>query len=741
MSVYNEAGRQFFKLMEQKKYEWWPTEGTLIGLLRWGSNFGKVDAGIIVTDTDIDVMIRVKDGDDWNRIKQEIEEELKKSPLWTSFKTHPVPGMKTDRSKFTAYTNTKFDSCRDGNIHVDIHSYMVDEEENIAYVNPKCKKEGFCKGVYPFQVWQGVAPYRGLIVDEDGKFGKVKFNEMSLPCPHRYLELLGKWNNHEYGSDESALGMPIGGCTLRRGKWRSVDYSLSHSDRDRVHNSTEALKEKGYKSFDIPDTDEGMDEKMLTIITAYFDLDGQSKKGGKGSSKYRAWMMSLLSYSGPMIIFADDKTRKYLELLRIGLPTVIVTQNIEELRCNRYRGNFHIDKAGWAKQKGDNETQAVIWNEKLEWVKRGIELSPFNTEYYAWYDIGYVRSGKTLPLTWPNEKKLIACGDKVQLLTFSSDETICNKPYHPGGKMTYDNPPHGVMITGGFILGKPKELLEFHNLFYNTLEELISLGEYVGNDQYVMSACYCKRPLLFNLIRAKKHPFVDDKEWFYGIPYFAPYFENIVAKRKIGCKEVPLTFTYINLEERPDRRQEVETEFADVSNVKIERFNAILHTNRPLGCTLSHIKVLEEIIARDDLYGVIIEDDFEFTMVPEVAMSRLYAALEELEKLGAWDVLMLSASTYGLNKEDFSQDISRVVSAQTAGAYIVSRRYCETLLDNFKEGAQLLQDNPSKSKHFAVDQYWKRLQEHGHWYIMEPIIVKQRPSLSSISDTFVDYEF
>jgi GR25 family glycosyltransferase involved in LPS biosynthesis len=230
-------------------------------------------------------------------------------------------------------------------------------------------------------------------------------------------------------------------------------------------------------------------------------------------------------------------------------------------------------------------------------------------------------------------------------------------------------------------------------------------------------------------------------KWFYGIPYFAPYFPYVVARKKIGCKEVPVTFTYINLEERPDRRQEVEEEFADVSNVKLERFNAILHTNRPLGCALSHIKVLEEIIARDDLYSVIIEDDFEFTMVPEVAMSRLYAALEELEKLGTWDVLMLSTSAYNLKKEDFSQDLSRVISAQTAGAYIVSRRYCETLLDNFKEGVHLLRDNPSKSKHFAIDQYWKRLQERGEWYITEPILAKQRPSLSSINDTFADYEF
>jgi GR25 family glycosyltransferase involved in LPS biosynthesis len=54
---------------------------------------------------------------------------------------------------------------------------------------------------------------------------------------------------------------------------------------------------------------------------------------------------------------------------------------------------------------------------------------------------------------------------------------------------------------------------------------------------------------------------------------------------------------YINLEERLDRKENIEKELSKL-NINYERFNAVKHTIGALGCTISHMKALEKRIER-----------------------------------------------------------------------------------------------------------------------------------------------
>ena len=44
-----------------------------------------------------------------------------------------------------------------------------------------------------------------------------------------------------------------------------------------------------------------------------------------------------------------------------------------------------------------------------------------------------------------------------------------------------------------------------------------------------------------------------------------------------------------------------------------------------------------------------------------------------------------------------------------------------------------------KGQSYIIDQYWQRLQQKDNWFIVNPALIIQRPSTSSISNTFVDY--
>ena len=67
---------------------------------------------------------------------------------------------------------------------------------------------------------------------------------------------------------------------------------------------------------------------------------------------------------------------------------------------------------------------------------------------------------------------------------------------------------------------------------------------------------------------------------------------------------------YINLNERNDRKQNIEKLFNQSKFIKLNRFIAIKNKNPRIGCYLSHIKLLQEAKLKKEKYVCIIEDDF-----------------------------------------------------------------------------------------------------------------------------------
>lgn len=262
MHKYNQAAKELYTSLNDMGVEWWPTEGTLIGILRWGKNFGKLDDGVIASDTDIDVMVRVKDQDQWESIKTELVTRFSNKTLWRGCKNYKINGI---NAKFTCYTHYSFGwKCwKNTDVHTDIHCYMVDEELNKAYLDKKCLN-GECKKIYPFQNWGGTAPYRGLIVNNQGKLAKARFMNMDVPCPFYYIEILKNWNGNEYGNGND-LYLPKVNCVNKGKEWIKNDYKITDHDKAVLCRYAKELKKYGYASFS-----EYYKEKCPTLQTHSF---------------------------------------------------------------------------------------------------------------------------------------------------------------------------------------------------------------------------------------------------------------------------------------------------------------------------------------------------------------------------------------------------------------------------------------------------------------------------------------
>ena len=186
---------------------------------------------------------------------------------------------------------------------------------------------------------------------------------------------------------------------------------------------------------------------------------------------------------------------------------------------------------------------------------------------------------------------------------------------------------------------------------------------------------------------------------------------------------------YINLNERTDRRAAVEAELLKVFPAeRVERFAAIRNAKGAIGCSLSHLAVLERAKAAGWANVLVVEDD----LVWSDDLERSAAHVEGTAWGGDWDVVLLGGTFVDCTAE------GRVREAQSGVCYLVRQEYFDTLIANLREGVEGL-IRGGDYKVFALDQFWKRLQPVNRWWVALPMACFQRPDFSDIEGQHVDY--
>lgn len=179
--------------------------------------------------------------------------------------------------------------------------------------------------------------------------------------------------------------------------------------------------------------------------------------------------------------------------------------------------------------------------------------------------------------------------------------------------------------------------------------------------------------------------------------------------------EIVEKVVYINLEDRVDRKKQIERELLKhFPSEKIVRFNAIKDQNGGIGCTRSHIAVLEMAIKENWNNVLVVEDD--------AIWSNFYTSYPIFEKLSkqSFDVIVLGVANAQCDESTF-----KLFYGQTTTAYLINKSYYQTLLENFKTGLGHLISTGDRGQ-FATDQYWKQLQSKDNWYCVAPSLMIQK---------------
>lgn len=192
---------------------------------------------------------------------------------------------------------------------------------------------------------------------------------------------------------------------------------------------------------------------------------------------------------------------------------------------------------------------------------------------------------------------------------------------------------------------------------------------------------------------------------------------------------------YINLEHRTDRKEHVEQELKNLG-IQATRFNAIKMTNGAIGCSMSHLKILEDAKKNKLEHVLIIEDDIKF-LDPELFKNQFNKFIELHGN--NWDVILFAGNNMP-PYEKIDDTCVKVSRCQTTTGYLVNGHYINVLSSNVKMGLTNLLNKPDEKSKFAIDKFWFVLQGASKWYLITPLTVVQREDYSDIEQKITNYE-
>ena len=191
---------------------------------------------------------------------------------------------------------------------------------------------------------------------------------------------------------------------------------------------------------------------------------------------------------------------------------------------------------------------------------------------------------------------------------------------------------------------------------------------------------------------------------------------------------------YINLDSRKDRRKHIETQIKmmDVDKNKVLRFPAIFHKKGYIGCSKSHLEVINMAKKNNWKNVLIFEDDFTFIQNIEEIKKKINIFFKrEFD----WNVLMLAYNDWKLN--DYDNNLKTCTYCGAPSGYLVNNKFYDKLIENMSKSVNLLETGSSYNDG-ALDRVWFELQDK-KWFVMYPRVGSQIKSYSDIENRLVDY--
>ena len=225
----------------------------------------------------------------------------------------------------------------------------------------------------------------------------------------------------------------------------------------------------------------------VTLVTAYYRFRSKHR-----ISIYNQWMKNLLKINKSMIFFLEKSNFKkilYKRPKEYLNKTIWVFANINEFYTYKnfyeeYKKSYEIDVEHFR----HNVRLYMIWSEKSNFLRTAAIKNYFNSKCFYWVDVGNFRNSSDLNKyrNWPSTRECFEDGRVV------INERLNKSDYIKDGLKRFDPIIHrefqrSYNVDGSCFGGKRDYVIQFCNLFYDTVRIYIQKNIFIGKDQNIMA--------------------------------------------------------------------------------------------------------------------------------------------------------------------------------------------------------------------------------------------------------------
>jgi hypothetical protein len=250
--------------------------------------------------------------------------------------------------------------------------------------------------------------------------------------------------------------------------------------------------------------------KPATVVSAYYETPSKHSV-----EQYKIWIRGFLeSIPCYLVFFTEEPYKEFIEDCRRNYRdrTHIVVLNRAEWKAQQFGEGF------WKKQFEMDDEKNIhrstdlykVWYEKKEFVKRAIELNPFNHTDFVWTDSGFFRSGSDyislVKDNYPDANRIPT--DKILMLNYWPFTLRDNVETHGiigGGS--------GKPRIGGGIVAAHKDVWRKYDIIYDEIVVKYNKANlFIGKEQTIMASIVLNHKDLVSLLELKP---ICQEMWFY----------------------------------------------------------------------------------------------------------------------------------------------------------------------------------------------------------------------------------
>lgn len=260
----------------------------------------------------------------------------------------------------------------------------------------------------------------------------------------------------------------------------------------------------------------------ITISTCWYTLTSKFNK-----EKYLSWIKNFLPYVDNYYLVLYTDMNGYSFIIEnfpdiLNNPNIlIIKKEMEEFYNYRYKTYWERNhEYNYLLNKRTEWKLNMLWAEKIHFVNETYKKNPFNTDIFAWCDIGYFRDGRP-PTSFMNKEVLkqkinenyiyyVCVNNNREYLDYLY-QIVQNK--NELGLTTTIIPPNQYSIAGGFFVLYGSKIEWWKTTFDQKLRLYFENGRLVKDDQIIVLDCVFSNAEKFHLL-AESDKVPEDERWF-----------------------------------------------------------------------------------------------------------------------------------------------------------------------------------------------------------------------------------